>query len=121
MNYFDTAKAKLDGEEKAVSGNKEKAMCGAVKEALLNFCRQDDEFSEAVAQGGSFKDCMAAVAKNVGTSISDLEAYRRAVQFYFKGADIKFQMTIDLIGQLDKDGAPAAVMGPKILDLSDFF
>lgn len=121
MNYFDTAKEKLDGEIKSVSGNKEKAMCSSVKEVLLNFCHQDDEFAQAVADGGSLKDCMEAVAKNVGSSISDLEAYRRAVQFYFKGADIRFQMTIDLIGQLDKDGAPADVMGPKVLDLADFF
>ena len=39
---------------------------------------------------------MAAVAKGVGNSISDLEAYRKAVQFYFKGADIRFHMVIDL-------------------------
>lgn len=74
------------------------AMKGAVKKALEDFCRQDEEFAQAVAQGGSFADCMKAVAKNCGSSISDLEAYRRAVQFYFPGAEIHMSMTVDLIG-----------------------
>ena len=41
---------------------------------------------------------MKAVAKSVGGSISDLEAYQRAVRFYFPGAKVKMQLTIDLIG-----------------------
>lgn len=39
------------------------AMKSAVRSALEEFCRQDDEFAQAVAQGGSFADCMTAVAK----------------------------------------------------------
>jgi len=114
MSYYSDAEKKLTDGMKDVSGNYQKAMMHATKDALLSFCRQDDEFAAAIAQGGTFKDCMDAVAKGVaGNSISDLEAYRRAVQFYFKGADIHYQMTIDLIGAL-----PAA---PKVLDLADFF
>ena len=41
---------------------------------------------------------MTTVAKGVGGHISDLEAYKKAVQFYFPGAEIRMQMTIDLIG-----------------------
>ena len=116
MSYYSDAEKKLMDGMKDVSGSCQKAMMHATKDALLSFCRQDDEFAEAVAQGGSFKDCMDTVAKDVaGGSISDLEAYRRAVQFYFKGADIHFQMTIDLIGAL------ADTAAPKILDLADFF
>ena len=60
---------------------------------------------------------MAAVAKGVGGSISDLEAYRRAVRFYFKGADVHFHMELDL--------CPAAEEAPrstqkKLLDIADF-
>lgn len=92
-------------------------MAPSVREALTDFCRQDAEFAQAVAQGGSFKDCMAAVAKGVGGSIPDLEAYRRAVRFYFKGADVHFHMELDL--------CPAAEEAPrsaqkKILDIADF-
>lgn len=120
--YTGKAIEKLKSEEKAMKGSTPMAMNKAVREALESFCRQDDEFAEAVVQGGSFAECMDAVAKGVtGSCISDLDAYRLAVQFYFKGADIRFQMTIDLIGQLDKDGAPADIMGPKVLDLADFF
>jgi hypothetical protein len=103
-------------------------MAKSVHKALCDFCRQDGEFAQAVAQGGSFKDCMAAVAKNCGTGISDLEAYRRAVQFYFPGADIAFHMTINLCASVKSDHfAEASDMvndGKRsglILDLADFF
>lgn len=101
-----------------VSGQKENAMAPSVREALTDFCRQDAEFAQAVAQGGSFKDCMAAVAKGVGGSISDLEAYRKAVRFYFKGADVRFRMEIDLCPTAEEAPCPAAQK--KILDIADF-
>lgn len=101
-----------------VSGQKESAMAPSVREALTDFCRQDAEFAQAVAQGGSFKDCMAAVAKGVGGSISDLEAYRKAVRFYFKSADVRFRMEIDLCPDCgETDRAPAQ---KKLLDIADF-
>lgn len=116
MNEFlDQALNKL---AKTVSGQKENAMAPSVREALTDFCRQDAEFAQAVAQGGSFKDCMAAVAKGVGGSISDLEAYRKAVRFYFKGADVRFRMEIDLCPTAEEAPRPAAQK--KILDIADF-
>ena len=97
--FLDAAMKKLDGEFKSGSYDKyASAMKKAVREAIETFCKQDEEFAQAVAQGGSFADCMKAVAKNCGSSISDLEAYRRAVQFYFPGAEIHMSMTVDLIG-----------------------
>ena len=66
---------------------------------------------------------MKAVAKGVGGSISDLEAYRRAVRFYFPGSDVVFQMKIALC-EADKEEANAASKAtdgdPIILDLADF-
>lgn len=88
----------------------------AVKEALADFVRQDDEFAQAVVQGGSFEDCMKAVSKNVGSSISDLDAYGRAVSFYFPGATIQFKMTIDLCGDVRTDEKPEGL----ILDLAAY-
>lgn len=96
--HCDEALRKLREGAKNVSGQKETAMAGAVQAALENFCRQEEEFAQAVVQGGGFDDCMRAVARGVGQSISDLEAYRKAVQFYFPGAEIRMQMTVDLIG-----------------------
>lgn len=94
--WYEQAQNRLKEEYKEVKGTKESAMKGAVRDALLDFCRQNEEFAQAVVQGGSFKDCMTAVAKGVGSSISDLEAYRRAVSFYFDGAKVNFSMTIQL-------------------------
>lgn len=91
---------KLGEEKKTFKGDKkENAMVNAVYETLISFCRQDEEFAQAVAQNEkTLSDCLKAVAKGVGTSISDLDAYKKAVQFYFPGADIRCTMTIDLIG-----------------------
>ena len=118
-SWFDQAKERLERECKEVKGTKESAMKAAVRDTLLEFCRQDEEFAQAVAQGGSFPDCMVAVAKGVGGSISDLEAYRRAVSFYFPGSGVQFSMKIDLCDSVKDAPHPD---GPGIvLDFSDFF
>ena len=132
-DYLEAAMKKLAGECKGAIGKKEDVMKGAVKAQLEEFCRQDGEFAQAVAQGGSFQDCMKAVAQGVGNCISDLEAYSRAVKFYFPGAEVKMQLRVDLIGQPDNIvplgqnqwTEPSAEEGKaqgktKIFDLTDF-
>lgn len=118
-----------DKQVKAVSGSKERVMAGPVAEALRSFCRQDAEFAQAVDQGGSFAECMTAVAKGVGQSISDVDAFKKAVGFYFPGAKIRVQMTIDLVGDAARsepvqEEKPALQVvkpvGPFVLDLDDF-
>lgn len=123
---LEEALKKLD-KTKDIKGNRERLMAPAVAAALRDFCRQDAEFAQAVAQGGSLQDCMTAVAKGVGGSLSDLEAYKRAVQFYFPGADVRMQLTIDLVGDADKDpGRPMAAPTDEgkgtgiVLNLEDF-
>ena len=111
-NWAAQAVKKLDDGRKAVKGPKESAMAGAVLNGLKDFCTQDEEFAQAVVQGGEFAQCMTAVAKGVGSSISDVEAYGKAVQFYFPGARIRVQMTIDLIGE-------AAHPEPEVLPFPD--
>lgn len=119
-NWATKAIEKLEKEQKAVSGQKEKVMAGPVLAAIKDFCRQDEEFAQAVMQGGSFADCMKAVAQGVGQAISDLDAYKKAVQFYFPGAKVQMQLSIDLIGDA---AAPAEEpkAEQKILSLEDFF
>ena len=114
--YTKQALKRLGKEYTAVIGAKEAAMKKMVREALESFIRQDDEFAQAVAQGGSFAECMNAVAKGVGNSISDIEAYRKAVQFYFKGAEIRMVMEIDLCPNRVKEETRSR----KVLDLADF-
>lgn len=119
----DMAIAKLDKELNQLKESKKQdrkisVMMEAVHAALVEFCRQTEEFAQAVAQGGSFEQCMVAVAKGVGSSISDLDAYRRAVQFYFPGADIRVKMTINLMASVEED-APQPAAAPVVLDLFD--
>lgn len=117
--FYEQAIRKLDEGVKATLEKYGQAMKQPVRDALAEFCRQDAEFAQAVAQGGSFADCMKAVAGGVkGGAISDLEAYRRAVQFYFKGADIKMTMTINLCASVEDDAAETAEAGASVkLDL----
>ena len=127
MGFYQQAADKLKKEFDGVSGQKATAMKTAVRDALLRFAEQDDEFAQAIAQGGSFKDCMKAVAAGVGQSISDLEAYEKATRFYFPGARVRFEMHVDLIGDAagergaeDVGTCKAPEKTGLILDLADF-
>lgn len=116
MTWYEQAEARLKDGYSKVKGQKEGVMKSAVRDALLEFCRQNEEFAQAVAQGGSFPECMAAVAKGAGSSLSDLEAYRRAATFYFDGAKVNFTMRIQL-----EPAEPEPERSGILLDLSDFF
>lgn len=116
-NWATQAVNKLTAEQKAVSDRREKIMAPAVLETLKTFCLQDQEFAQAVVQGGTFAACMKAVATGVDSSLSDLDAYKRAVQFYFPGAQIRMQMTIDLVGDAAETESPKSDGESIILDL----
>lgn len=133
-NFATRAVKKLTDEKGKVAGSKEKAMAGAVFAAIKDFCLQEEEFAQAVVQGGSFADCMKKVASGVGNSISDLDAYKKAVQFYFPGAEVRMQLTVDLIGKAGKedsstalrsaqnDSASTAEAAPSLaLNIADYF
>jgi hypothetical protein len=53
-SWYEQAAAKLKAEYSQVKGQKEQAMRSAVRDVLLEFCRQDEEFAQAVVQGGSY-------------------------------------------------------------------
>lgn len=66
--WYEQAKSKLTAEKKSGSYDKHaKIMKDAVYDALDGFCRQDTEFAQSVVQGGTFEDCMKAVAKGCGS------------------------------------------------------
>lgn len=96
-----------------------------VHDALCDCCRQDEEFAQAVVQGDNFKDCLKAVAKGCTpqSGISDFEAYRRAVRFYFAGADIAFHMTIDLCASVKGEHVADAgkTFNGLLVDLAEFY
>ena len=119
--YLERALEKLDKEYKSGAYDKcANIMKQAVRTTLEDFCRQDPEFAQAVVQGGNFSDCMKAVAKNCGSGLSDLDAYTRAVQFYFPGSKIRMQMSIDLIGDAAAPAPAATGTGGLILDFTQF-
>ena len=118
--FYEEAARKLKVGLKENCGKHGNAMKKEVAKALEDFCGQDAEFAQAVAKGGAFKDCMEAVSKGVGQSISDLDAYKRAVEFYFPGAGISFSMTIDLCASVRKE-EPEEKKAGLVLDLSAFF
>lgn len=73
-----------------------------VTDVLISFCKQEPEFAQAIVQSGKkLEDCLNAVVKDVKGSISDVDAYTRAVRFYFPIAGIDFKMTIDLCANTD--------------------
>lgn len=102
--YRKQAKDKIHAEMKKVKGNESAIlMTQDVAEMLCFFCDQSNEFAQSVVQGGSFVDCMNAVAKGEGKCLSDIEAYRKAVKFYFPTATVKFDVTINTEGNNSVD------------------
>lgn len=87
---LDLASAKL--------GKKELAIQNDTIKAVELFCEQHPEFRQAVEQGGSFADCLKHCVSGSGSSISGLEVFKRAAQFYFPEADVHFHMQIILPG-----------------------
>ena len=114
--WQDKAIEKTTAERKQVKGPKETAMANAVLDMLHEFCIQSSVFAKAVAEGGSFADCMSAVAKGVGNSISDIDAYKKAVRFYLPGVDIVVKMDIQTAAQPQKE-EPAQSMSFSLEDL----
>lgn len=75
------------------------AVSGAVKDILLMFCEQEEEFAQAVVQSDKkIDECIEYTVKGAGQSISDIDVYKRAAEFYFPGAKVQMRLTIDLIG-----------------------
>lgn len=78
-------------------GKYETVVKNAVLRTICKFCEQNAEFKQAIEQSGkSFADCLKASVAGAKEHISDLDCYKRAVAFYFPGADIKCTMTLDL-------------------------
>lgn len=95
-DYTAAAIAKIDAEEKAFKGAwKAEQVKSHVANTLRQFCKSDTRFAEVVVKTvRSLSECCAAVMDGTGNAISDLEVYKKAVQFYFPKADIEFQMLI---------------------------
>ncbi len=99
-NTIEKLKEKLVSERKAIDGRFAKLIEGEVVNQLLIFAEQDEELAEVVLDHPrSFKQCMDAVMKDIGYSISDIDAYRRAVKFYFPEWDVECSMKLTKPGK----------------------
>lgn len=86
-------KIKISDEKKL--GRYEKAVNSAVADALREFCGQSEEFARAIVESDkTYADCLTAICKGLGSSISDFDLYTKAVQFWFPGAIVEYKMTI---------------------------
>ena len=124
---FDDEKVKEEAVKKLTEQDKEAKydkygaiMHSAVLEALCEFCRQNAEFARAICETDKhFDGCLKAVAKGCGNGISDLDAFTRAVDFYFSGATISFKMLIDVGDGVLSDRTPeAAAPVPEPLEIT---
>lgn len=94
------AKTKLEDENKAFKGSLEaRAVRDYILKTLICFADQEPRFAEVICNTKrTFSECCAAVVHNAGGMISDLDVYRRAVQFYFPNAEVEFVMNVKLTG-----------------------
>lgn len=94
-DFVTKAIKKIEGGVASVKGQKENVVKRPVADALISFCRQQEEFAQAVVQSEkTFADCVAHVLKGCGNALSDIEAYRKAVGFWFPGAVVDMVLTI---------------------------
>lgn len=91
----------------------------AVRDALCEFCRQNAEFARAICQTDKhLHDCLKHVAEGCGNGISDLDAFTRAVDFYFSGAKISFKMLIDVGDGVLNESEPEKPEPKKPLEIA---
>ena len=117
------AKYEVEKELNSFTGDKrEEIMKNAVAETILKLCELNNEFAQAVAQGGAFADCMKAVCKQIkGNGISDIDAYCAAAAFYFPGCKVSRSLAINLCGVTEQEDFQVPNGKPDlVINLADF-
>lgn len=98
-DFVAKAVEKIEGGVSSVKDRYGKVVARPVADALISFCRQQGEFAQAVVQSDEgFADCIAHVVKGIGQSLSDIDAYRKAVGFWFPGAVVDMVLTLRMSG-----------------------
>lgn len=110
------AQEKIKTSDEKKLGRYEKAVNPAVANALREFCGQSEEFARAIVESDkTYDDCLTAICKGLGSSISDFDLYTKAVQFWFPGAIVEYKMTIRMSEyEVEKEATPE----PKQQDIS---
>ena len=111
-DFVAKAVEKIEGGVSSVKDRYGKVVARPVADALISFCRQQGEFAQAVVQSDKgFADCIAHVVKGIGQSLSDIEAYRKAVGFWFPGAVVDMVLSI----RMSEYEEPATETVPDVL------
>lgn len=82
-----------------------------VSSVMMDFCEQNANFAQAVAEDGSIDELFDYLCKKIadnGYMAADLDVYKWAAGFYFPTATIDYKMTIDLSGGTTADDSPTA-------------
>ena len=99
MSFFIDAEAKLrkDSDPTLYKNIWEKTIAPPTAENLICFCRKSDKFAKSVVDGGSFKECIEKISKDMDRrACSDFAAYNMAVNFYYPGAKVEYTVNIVL-------------------------
>ena len=94
----DIAKEKIHKERTEVKGNQyAQAVAPFVADTLLVFIDENEVFAAAVAGSDkTLNECCSEITKDAKQYLSDIEVYKRAVQFYLPDADLKCEMRVVL-------------------------
>lgn len=118
---MEQARQKLAEEEKNFRGGQmEKVVYREVSKTLQNFC-ENERFASAILESRkTLSDCCKTILSDVkGNAISDIETYKRAVEFYFPTATILFKMEICLNEQEEEARKAAGKPSGNIVSLLD--
>ena len=102
---------------------KAKVFFAPTLEVLIDFCQQDVRFARAVLkEDKNLVDCLAGIAKGVGSACSDLDVYRKAVQYWLSDAEISMQLSIYFTSEEKTDDATKTgfARSAMVLNLLDF-
>ncbi len=130
-DYKEQAFKKLTDEREGIklsggsSANKVlKTIIQPVIDALESFVKQDEEFAQAVAQGGTLQKCFEEVYKAIKDSnfaLSDFKTYETAAGFFFPGCKIRYHMEIDLCGNVSNSEEPEQKRKSITVSFDDLF
>ena len=115
-DFVAKAVEKIEGGVSSVKDRYGKVVARPVADALISFCRQQEEFAQAVVQSEkTFADCVAHVVAGCGNALSDIEAYRKAVGFWFPGAVVDMVLTIRMseFEEPEKEAVPEVPAKPE--------
>lgn len=92
---IEQAKKKIDEEDKNFTGDQFGMVVHKdLAETLKNFC-DVEWFAESILKSGkTLSDCCKAILSDVQQGISDVETYKRAVEFFVPGSTVKCQFSV---------------------------